>query len=270
MITPAPAASSTAACAPDHRAARIDLAAAFRWFARLDMHESVANHLSVAVSADGSQFLINPRGRHFARLSAGDLLLLDVNDKETLRRPDAPDATAWYLHARLHARLPEARCVMHLHSKYATALGCLIDSTMYPIDMNTMRFFGRVALDEGFAGMALSDAEGDRVASLMSGGKTVLSMANHGVLVVGPSVAAAFDELYYFERAAETLMICYATGKQLRILPDDIAALTERQWRDYGQSAIDHLENVKAILDAEEPSYRREVPTPLDAGLRAL
>ena len=237
----------------DHRAARVDLAAAFRWFARLDMHECVANHLSVAVSADGSQFLINPRGRHFARIGAADLLLLDAHDSRTLERPDAPDPTAWYLHARLHARLPQARCVMHLHSKFATALACLADPTLYPIDMNTMRFFGRVALDGDFSGMALSDAEGDRVADLLGVHKTVLLLANHGVLVIGTSVAAAFDEMVYFERAAETLLTCYATGKPLRIVADDVAALTERQWRDYGQLAIDHLDNVKAILDSEEP-----------------
>ena len=239
------------------QAARVDLAAAFRWFARLDMHESVANHLSVAVSADGARFLINPRGRHFARITAGGLLLLDANDAATLAGADAPDPTAWHLHARLHARLPQARCVMHLHSKYATALACLEDPTLHPIDMNTMRFHGRVALDADFTGMALSDDEGDRVAGLLGAGKSVLLMANHGVLVIGASVAAAFDELYYFERAAETLLLCYATGKPLRRASEAVAALTERQWRDYGQLAIDHLDNVKAILDREEPGYRR-------------
>ena len=84
---------------------------------------------------------------------------------------------------------------------------------MYPIDMNTMRFFDRVVLDDGFAGMALSDGEGDRVAGLMRDGKSVVLMANHGVLVTGSSVAAAFDELYYFERAAQTLLTCYGTGQ---------------------------------------------------------
>jgi len=266
--TPAPASATSASAsathaptsamsAEDHRTARIDLAAAFRWFVRVNMHESVANHLSVAVSADGSQFLINPRGRHFARMSACDLLLLDANDPAALARADAPDPTAWHLHARLHARLPEARCVMHLHSKYATALACLQDPTMYPIDMNTMRFFGRVALDSDFSGMALSDTEGDRVAGLMGGGKSVLLMANHGVLVIGATVAEAFDEMYYFERAAETLLTCYASGKALRIVPEAAAALTERQWRGYGQLAVDHLANIKAILDVEEPAYRR-------------
>jgi ribulose-5-phosphate 4-epimerase/fuculose-1-phosphate aldolase len=241
----------------DESAARIDLAAAFRWFARLNMHESVANHLSVAVSADGSRFLINPRGRHFARVAASELLLLDANDPATLARDDAPDPTAWYLHARLHARLTGARCVMHLHPKYATALACLEDPTLYPIDMNTMRFFGRVAIDGDFSGMALSEREGDRVSDLLEEGKNVLLLANHGVLVIGQSVAAAFDAMYYFERAAETLLTCYATGMPLRIVDEKVAAVTEMQWRGYGQLAVDHLDNVKAILDSEEPSYRR-------------
>src|SRR5882762_675570 len=250
-------ASTAAAIAAEHRAARIDLAAAFHWFARLNMHESVANHLSVAVSADGSKFLINPRGRHFSRMCAGDLKLLDANDPATLHRSDAPDPTAWHLHARLHARLPEARCVMHLHPKYATALACLQDPTMYPIDMNTMRFFGRVALDSEFSGMALSDREGDRVAGLMGGGKSVLLMANHGVLVIGATVAEAFAELYYFERAAEMLLTCYASGKPLRFMSDSVAELTKRQWLEYTGFPGDHLNAVKEILNAQEPDYRR-------------
>jgi ribulose-5-phosphate 4-epimerase/fuculose-1-phosphate aldolase len=239
-----------------HRAERIDLAAAFRWFARLDMHESVANHLSLAVSDDGTSFLINPRGRHFSRIAASDLLLLNSRDGTTLKRPDAPDPTAWHLHARLHERLPGARCVMHLHSRNATALACLKDPTLYPIDMNTMRFFGRVTVDTGFSGMALSDAEGDRVAGLMGAGSSVLLMANHGVMVIGPTVARTFDEFYYFERAAETLLTCYSTGKELSVVSDKIAALTERQWREYGQLSDDHFDNLKAILDAEDPSYK--------------
>jgi ribulose-5-phosphate 4-epimerase/fuculose-1-phosphate aldolase len=236
--------------------ARVDLAASFRWFARLGMHESVANHLSVAVSRDGSKFLMNPRGRHFSRVKASELLLLDSTDTATLQRSDAPDPTAWFIHGRLHARLPEARCVMHLHPIHTTALAGLEDSTLYPIDQNTMRFFGRVALDEAFGGMALADEEGDRLAGLM-GDKPILMMGNHGVLVTAPSVAQAFDELYYFERAAQTLMLAYASGRTLRIAPDDVAGSTARQWLDYPHLAVDHLSEVKAILDREAPDYRQ-------------
>lgn len=234
---------------------RQDLAASFRWFARLGMHESVANHFSLAVEPSGRYFLMNPRGRHFSRIRASDLILLDTQDAATLDRPDAPDPTAWHIHGRIHARCPHARCVMHLHPRYATALASLQDSRMPPIDQNTMRFFGRLAIDEGFGGMGLSDDEGDRLARLL-GNNNVMLMGNHGVLVAADTVAAALDEMYYFERACETLMIAYASGRPLRIVSDDVASVTQQQWAEYGQLAIDHLSEVRAILDAEEPEYR--------------
>lgn len=234
---------------------RQDLAAAFRYFARLGMHESVANHFSLAVEPTGRYFLINPRGKHFSRMRASDLLLLDTEDASTLDGPNAPDPTAWYIHSRIHANCPQARCIMHLHPRYATALASLKDSRMLPIDQNTMRFFGKLSIDEGFGGMGLSDDEGNRLAGLL-GDNNVLLMGNHGVLVAADTVAMALDEMYYFERACETLMIAYASGKELRVVSDNVATVTQQQWAEYGQLAIDHLSEVRAILDEEEPQYR--------------
>lgn len=236
-------------------ALRADLAAALRWCARLNLHESIANHFSVAASADGSQFLINPCRRHFSRIRASDLLLLNVDDPSVLRSANAPDPTAWYLHSGLHATLPHARCVLHVHSPGATALACLADSRMPPIDMNTARFFERVVIDEHFGGMALSRDEAARQAQLLKGGQTVLLMANHGVVVVGTSVAAAFDELYYFERAAQTLLNCYASGRPLRVMPPDVARQTARQWSEYVGFAEDHWRELRAILEATEADF---------------
>src|SRR4051812_17866979 len=63
---------------PPQDQARADLAAAFRWAARLNWHESIANHFSVAISEDRCRFLMNPNGRHFSRVRASELLLLDA------------------------------------------------------------------------------------------------------------------------------------------------------------------------------------------------
>ncbi|MCC5975598.1 MAG: class II aldolase/adducin family protein [Rubellimicrobium sp.] len=241
---------------PDVDTLRLDLTASFRWFARLGMHESVANHFSVATSEDGKQFLMNPRGIHFARIRASDLQLLDADDAEAMNRPDAPDPTAWFIHSRIHQRLPHARCLMHLHPRYATALAALADSTMLPIDQNTMRFYDRVAIDDGFGGMALSDNEGDRLAAIL-GDRKVLLMGNHGVLVAAPTVAEAFDTMYYFERAAETQILALSTGRPLRIAAHEVARQTAEDWDNYGQLSIDHMAEVRAILDREEPEYRQ-------------
>jgi ribulose-5-phosphate 4-epimerase/fuculose-1-phosphate aldolase len=119
-----------------------------------------------------------------------------------------------------------------------------------------MRFFERVATDEDFRGMALANEEGDRLARQM-GGRPVLMMGNHGITITGPSVAFAFDEMYYFERAAQTLMMAYASGRKLKVASDAVARLTAKQWLDYPHLADDHLAEVKAILDREDPDYRQ-------------
>ena len=233
---------------------RIALACAFRWAARYDLHEAVANHFSLAVGEAGTRFLINPRGRHFARIRASELLLLEAGDEQTMQRPDAPDPTAWALHGVIHRQVPQARCVLHVHSRYATALACLADPTLPPIDQNAMRFWGRVTVDDQFDGMGLDD-EADRVARLAGAGP-VLLLRHHGVMVTGATVARAFDDLYYFERACATYLTALQTGRELRIVSDRVAAKTARQWCDYPHLSDDHFRELREILDREDPSYR--------------
>jgi ribulose-5-phosphate 4-epimerase/fuculose-1-phosphate aldolase len=234
--------------------ARVDLAAAFRLAEHFNWHEAVANHFSLAVSTDGRRFLMNPRWRHFSRIKASELMLLDADDKETMKRADAPDETAWCLHGRIHALLPHARCVLHLHPPYATALAALADPEIKPIEQNTARFYNRVAYDLGYEGMANSDAEGDRIAKLLGNRKTMM-LGNHGVLIAAPSVAEAFDEVYYLERACQTLVLAYSTGQKLNVMSDAVAEKTARDWDLYADSALVHFDEMKKVLDRKDPSY---------------
>lgn len=237
------------------RTERIDLAAAFRWTARLGMHEAVANHFSLAVSADGTQFLMNPNQMHFSRIRASDMVLLDANDPTTMARPDAPDPTAWGLHGTIHRQIPHARCLMHVHSIHATVLACLEDSTLPPIDMNTAMFFNRVVIDTKCGGVAL-EAEGARCAGLLSDPQTmVMVMGNHGVLAVGSTVAQTFNRLYYFERAAETYIKALQTGRPLRILSDKVAEKIASELETYPGYSTQHLAELKTILDSENDNY---------------
>ncbi|AWD21486.1 class II aldolase and adducin N-terminal domain-containing protein [Fuscovulum blasticum] len=238
-----------------HWAQRVDMAAAFRWTARLDMHEAVANHFSLAVNPSGSRFLINPNGRHFSRITASSLIEIDADDPASMTRPDAPDPTAWGLHGAIHRALPHAACVMHVHSIHATVLASLADSRLPAIDQNTAMFFGRHVVDDAYGGMAF-EAEGARCAGLLADPKiTTLIMGNHGVLVIGRTVAETFNRLYYLERAAETYIRALQTGRPLRVLPDEVAEKTAREWEDYPGFAEAHLREIRAILDAEDPGY---------------
>ncbi|MEM1430422.1 MAG: class II aldolase and adducin N-terminal domain-containing protein [Pseudomonadota bacterium] len=238
-----------------HWAERVDMAAAFRWAARLNWHEAVANHFSLAVDEAGTRFLVNPNKRHFSRIRASDLLELDADDPATLDRPGAPDPTAWGLHGAIHRKSPRARCAMHVHSSFATVLACLEDPRLPPLDQNACAFFGRQAIDTEYGGLALEE-EGERCADLLADPQTsVLIMGNHGVMVIGETVAQTFDRLYYFERAAETYIRALQTGRPLRILSDAVASKTAAELNDYPSAGEDHLRELREILDAEGSDY---------------
>ncbi len=232
---------------------RNDLAAAFRWAARLNLHEATANHFSAAVSEDGQRFLLNPRGRHFSQIRASELLCLD--GESTRESSPEADPTAWYLHAHLHRHLPRARCVLHTHMPYTTTLACLEDFEFLMLDQNACRFYQRIAYDRNYAGMALDDTEGERVASLLGDDKSVLFLGNHGVLVVGATVAEAFDELYYLEKAAQLQVLALSTGRNLALVSDSVAALACKQWLEYPEVAQLHFAELRRILDIEAPEY---------------
>ncbi|MEO0912192.1 MAG: class II aldolase/adducin family protein [Pseudomonadota bacterium] len=235
-------------------ALRRDLAAVFRLVARAGWHEGVANHLSAAVSPSGRRFLINPRWRHFSRISASDLLLLDADDADVMARPDAPDPSAWSIHSALHAHVPQARVALHLHPPYATALASLKDPRILPIDQTTARFYNRLAYDLDFGGIAHDMDEGARIAASV-GTHGAVMMQNHGVTVFGASVAEAWDALYHLERAARTMVLAYQTGQPLAVMPDDLAEATAAGWEVYKDAEVAHFEEMKAILDREAPDY---------------
>ncbi|MBV2360210.1 class II aldolase and adducin N-terminal domain-containing protein [Thalassococcus sp. CAU 1522] len=236
---------------------RVDLAATFRWTARLNMHEGVSNHFSLSVNEDGTRFLMNPNQVHFSRVRASDLLLIDANDPETLQGPDAPDPTAWGLHGALHRHCPHARCAMHVHSVHATVLACLQDKVLPPLDQNAAMFFDRQVVDDNYGGLAFEE-EGERCAQLFGDPrKTVMIMGNHGIMVIGQTVAQTWNRLYFFERACEVYIRALQTGRPLAILPDAIAAKTADEIAAYPEQDIRHLAELKAILDAEGSDYAR-------------
>jgi ribulose-5-phosphate 4-epimerase/fuculose-1-phosphate aldolase len=247
-------ARATGMDASAERQLRVDLAAAFRLAAEFGWHEAVANHFSLAVSADGKRFLMNPRWSHFARVKASALLLLDADDRETMSRPDAPDPSAWCIHGHIHGALPHARCILHVHPPYATAIASLADPTIEPIEQNTARYYKRIAIDLGYTGIADNDEEGRRLVQVLGNMRRAM-LGNHGVLVVASTVAEAFDDLYYLERACQTLVLAYSSGQRLNVMSPEVAERTARGWEDYKDAAFSHFEELKRILDAKDPSY---------------
>ncbi|HEX6142850.1 MAG TPA: aldolase [Geminicoccaceae bacterium] len=236
------------------RHGRVELAAALRYACRLGLHEGVCNHFSLALREDGSEFLVNPQGLHWSELRASDLVR--VRGDGTIVSGAGPvEDSAFYIHGRMHAARPGARCILHTHMPYATALTSLERGRLEPVTQNALRFTGRIAYDDDYGGLALDASEGDRLAAAL-GDRQILFMANHGVAVVGGEVALAFDDLYYLERACQVQVLAMSTGRPLRRVPDEEVARTGEQMERSGpEQAHLHFAAIKRILDREEPDY---------------
>lgn len=237
------------------RAARIDLAAAFRLAVRLDLHEGVCNHFSVML-ADGQTFLLNRYGLHWSEVSASNLLALDAGGR-IIAGEGEYEKTAFWIHSRIHLAHRQAACVLHTHMPHATALTLLEDGRLEMIEQNALRFHDDIAYDDSYNGLVVDETEGDRLARVL-GEKRVLFLANHGVIVVGPTVAEAFDSLYYLERACRLQVLARMMGGKRRAVRREVVERTYGLMRaDAPQYASAHFNALKRILDHEEPAYSR-------------
>jgi len=237
------------------RSARVDLAAAFRLAVRMDLHEGVCNHFSVMLG-DGKRFLLNRFGLHWSEVTAGNLLCLDAAGK-VLEGEGEYEKTAFYIHSRIHIAHPRAACVLHTHMPYATALTLLVDGRLEMVEQNALRFHDDIAYDESYNGLVVDNAEGDRLAAVL-GDKRVMFLANHGVIVIGSSMAEAFDALYYLERACRLQVLARSTGGRLRPVRQEVVRDTCRMLAaDAPKYANAHFSALKRILDREEPDYSR-------------
>ncbi|MGE0420464.1 MAG: aldolase [Acetobacteraceae bacterium] len=237
--------------------ARVDLAACFRQAARLGLHEGICNHLSFMVPGSDDLFLVNPDGWSFAEITASRLLICDFN-RGVVAGDGTPEDTAFFIHARVHRNVPRARAVFHTHMPNATALAMVDGPPLLWAGQSSLKFHGRTVVDEQYNGLALDESEGDRIAAAI-GEADIVFMKHHGVMVVGPTIAKAWDDLYYLERACEVQRLAQASGRPLAIIPPEVAAATAAQMkRGWGRdSAGLHLESVKRQLDRDQPEYRQ-------------
>lgn len=233
------------------RAVRVDLAAAFRWAVRHGLNEGICNHFSMDVG--GGRFLVNPFGLHWSELTASSLLVADFDGK-VLAGDGEVEPTAFFIHSRIHKACPHAAVVMHTHMPYATALTLCEGGRLEPCEQKALRFYEHTVYDDDYNGVALDTGEGDRMAAKL-GDKSVMFMASHGVLVAGPTVAAAYDDLYYLERACQAQVLARQTGLPLRRLSNSVIDLTLRQYQGERVSAEPHFASLKRLLDRDEPDY---------------
>jgi ribulose-5-phosphate 4-epimerase/fuculose-1-phosphate aldolase len=222
---------------------RRELAAAFRLAEKMSFHEGICNHFSLVVPGDAERYLINPYGIYWGEMRPDQLLLID-GDGNVLEGDGEVEATARNIHIAGHRANPRHQCILHVHMPYATSITMVEGGRLEMAHQTATRFFGRMA-HHGFGGVALDADEGERIAEAQKENPhaDVLFLDHHGVTVGGPSVAVAFDDLYYLERACRQQVIAESSGKPLKLIPEAMVRETSRQiMQQLEWSAVKHFE----------------------------
>ena len=237
----------------DEYALRCDLAAIFRLAARMGLNAGIGNHLSMMLPGSTDRFLVNARGLLFQEITAGNLLVVDFDG--TVVSGGRPVRSVTYnIHAPVHRLAPAAKCVIHLHPPYLTALSMIENGRLTLSHHDNLIVNDRVVYDDAATGPANDTDEGERLARTL-GDKTIMVMANHGVLAVGPTIHDAFHELTVVEAVCGYQLRAMSTGMKLRQQPDHLRWNFHGTWSDKLDARL-FLDAWRRVLDREEPDYR--------------
>lgn len=236
--------------------AKIHLAAAHRLAVFHELEEGIDNHFTVTVPGRDDRYLILPFGLHWSEARASDMIVWDESGA-TLEGEGVCELSAQCIHAPIH-RVTGARVVLHTHQTWALALNMLQNNRLLPANQTAAFFHGHIAYDDTYAGTADTLDEGERLAKLM-GDKQVMFMKNHGVLVVGGTIAQAYKRLYKLERVCRTQVLAMGTGQPLEVLSDSIVRQVQADPVDDRHSRAErerlYLEAMMRVLDRVNPGY---------------
>jgi ribulose-5-phosphate 4-epimerase/fuculose-1-phosphate aldolase len=236
--------------------AKIHLAAAHRLAVLHELEEGIDNHFTVTVPGREGQYLILPFGLHWSEARASDMIVFDEGGN-TIEGEGVVELSAQCIHAPIH-RITGARVVMHTHQTWAATLNMLEDNRLLPASQTAAFFHGHIAYDDDYAGTADSLEEGERLAKLV-GDKHAVFMKNHGLLVVGDTVAQAYRRLYRLERVCRNQVLAMSTGRPLEVLSNEIVAkvqtpgVNDRHPRSERERLF--FAAMMRVLDREAPGY---------------
>ncbi|WP_420392490.1 class II aldolase/adducin family protein [Acuticoccus sp.] len=236
--------------------ARVNLAAAYRLVALWGMDEMIANHISVRVPGEPQAFLINPYGYFYEEITASSLIKIDL-DGNVLLKADfdyEPNRAGFVIHSAIHRAREDAHCVIHTHTPAGMAVSCMKEGLL-PLTQTAMRF-ANVGYHD-YQSVAVDLAEQNSIVADL-GDADLLILRNHGLLVVGPSIAQAFSNIYRAELACKTQVLAMSANTEIGLPPEEIIEKTNHLYRPEVRRPFGVLEWPALLrkLDRIDASYR--------------
>lgn len=153
---------------------------------------------------DGS-ILATPTNSCLGRLDAESLAKVSIDGKQISGDPMSKEVP---FHLELYRRRPDCNAVVHLHSTYLTALSCRADldenDVIRPFTPYYVMRVGRMPLVPYYRPGSPRIAE---ALSQLATESDAFLLANHGPVVIGPSLIEAANNMEELEETAKLIFI---------------------------------------------------------------
>lgn len=208
---------------------RCELAVLYRLVAHFRWSDLIYTHISARLPGPDHHFLINDYRRMFHEMRASDLVKIDLEGERVDAAEDGKvvNRAGFVIHSALHAARADLRCIVHTHTRAGIAVSAQKEGLL-PISQHALKFYGHIAY-HAYEGIALDLDERERlVASL--GEHRVMILRNHGLLAAGRSIAEAFLNIYFLERACQAQVKALAGGRPIVYPPEAVRLRTAGQF----------------------------------------
>jgi ribulose-5-phosphate 4-epimerase/fuculose-1-phosphate aldolase len=243
------------AMSPAERDTRIQLAACYRLVSHFGMSDLIYNHITARIPGPEGHLLINPYGMMYDEITASSLIRIDL-DGNVLDNPGeyGINAAGYVIHSAVPGARHDVQCVIHTHTRAGMAVSAL-QCGLLPLTQTAMRFakipyhdYESVAID--------LDERARLVADL--GQSEAMILRNHGLLAAGPSIAQAFNTLYWLEMACKAQVDALAANRELCVPPPEVVEKTWHLYQPTTRRPFGELEwpAMLRLMDRKDPGYR--------------
>lgn len=211
------------------RCVRKDLAHLYRLVAHFRMTDLIDTHISARIPGTDGEFLINEYGVLFEHMRPQDLVRVDIEGRSVAGDgAGRVNAAGFTIHSAIHSARHELQYVVHTHTADGIAVSCQQEGLL-PISQHALRYYGHLAYHD-YEGVALDLDERTRLIADL-GEHDVMILRNHGLLATGRSVAEAFSNIYYLERACQAQVKAQSSGRPLTMPSEAVCRKTAAQFR---------------------------------------
>src|SRR3954452_24501104 len=173
---------------------RVDLAAVYQLAAVFKWTDLIYTHFSARVPGT-EDFLINPYGLMFDEITASSLVRIDAEGKIIDDPLDmGVNEAGFVIHSCMHKARPEINCVIHTHTRAGVAVSAM-KCGLLAISQHAMMTQPEVTYHD-YEGIALYEAEQERMAAHLGKKSKAMILRNHGLLALGETVREAFEVMY--------------------------------------------------------------------------